>query len=107
MRVSRCPVCKSSSHKVIFYLLPMNMCVNEECNTVFGFWTRIFHFIKKDKTQPFGFYIHQGPYLIGLISLLFLEQGDEQDRTGIPDTLFSMVFAAFVFLCVLWLFSKL
>ena len=33
-----CPLCHSGAIKVIYYGLPFNLCENEECSCLWGFW---------------------------------------------------------------------
>ena len=62
--MKRCPLCDSKPIKVIYYGLPCNLCENEQCNCLFGFWDFITDYL------PFNgvFYAYKGSYFKALIN---------------------------------------
>lgn len=34
-----CPACNGIAHRVIFMAAPMKVCSDEQCGTLFGFWS--------------------------------------------------------------------
>lgn len=54
-----CPTCKSTSVKVIYMGIPVRLCWDEDCATVFGFWAWLMdlipfngYFMKYDGSYP-------------------------------------------------------
>lgn len=39
--MKKCPACKAEATKVIYFGMPMYLCSEEYCNTVWGFWSWI------------------------------------------------------------------
>ena len=63
----QCPNCGQESMKVIYYGLPMKFCSDEECNTMFGFWSFICPLL------PFNgwLFVYEGSYIYALYLWLF------------------------------------
>jgi hypothetical protein len=40
LRVS-CPACQTQAARVVYYGLPHFLCQDEECSTLFGFWSNV------------------------------------------------------------------
>jgi hypothetical protein len=61
----KCKYCKLEMMKVIYMGLPMKLCMKENCNAVYGFWSFIlfFHFNG-------CFLKYEGHYLKGLYHYL-------------------------------------
>ena len=62
-----CPSCKADGDKVIYMGIPVKLCMNENCNTVWGFWSFIMTWI------PFNGYftVYEGNYFVELFYWIF------------------------------------
>jgi len=68
--MKKCPLCGSEFYKVIYYGLPAQLCVNEDCNCM----TSVFSFILD--RLPFNgmFFVYEGNYFIALWNWLIYEE---------------------------------
>lgn len=71
-----CPACHREALKVIHFGFPIYLCVNDGCNTVWGFWSRIsvrmemfFGFL--NQSGGFNFMVYSGSYWKALWVWLF------------------------------------
>ncbi len=57
-----CLLCRSPSHKVIYFGFPMRLCSDIRCSCLFGFWERVTRYL------PFNgmFFVYHGSYLPAL-----------------------------------------
>jgi hypothetical protein len=67
-----CPTCGDvDSVRVIYFGFPMWLCMDEECSTVWGFWSFMidsFPMIGEDEDGDpcWAFFVYEGNYLKGL-----------------------------------------
>jgi|TARA_Y100000310_G_C20691033_1_gene822208 hypothetical protein len=68
----KCPGCDNESNKAIYMGFPLRLCTNEDCLTLFGFWSWIMDIV------PFNgwFYIYEGNYFIALYYWLLDKEED-------------------------------
>lgn len=64
--MNNCPNCQAKADKVIYMGLPMSLCSNEDCHTVFGFWSWAMEYM------PFNgwFAAYEGSYWRALLHWL-------------------------------------
>jgi len=55
----KCPTCGVESSKVLYMGIPVRLCNDRNCNTVFGFWSWLMALV------PFNgfFFVYEGSYL--------------------------------------------
>ncbi|HDH51247.1 MAG TPA: hypothetical protein ENH31_00485 [Nitrospirae bacterium] len=63
----RCPTCYWEGTKALYAGIPIKLCTNEECSTVWGFWSFLITLL------PFNgwFFAYEGNYFIALWDWLF------------------------------------
>lgn len=62
-----CPTCKSSTLKVIYLGLPVRLCEDAGCSTLFGFWSGVVSLIPVPSQDGLGepawaFMVYEGGY---------------------------------------------
>lgn len=66
MTARPCPTCAASSHRVLYYGLPMSFCDDGRCATLFGFWSWIVGWLPNntddDGAPVFAFMAYDGGY---------------------------------------------
>lgn len=68
-----CPRCGWQARKVIYMGLPMNLCSNDNCNTVWGFWSWV------PALWFNGCFMQYDNYWPALWNWLFGDQGSDGD----------------------------
>ena len=65
--MTSCPICGADSQKVIYVGLPMRLCVNGECNGLFGVFASVAGWLPiATDDGEFAFMAYDGWYVIAL-----------------------------------------
>lgn len=70
MARGKCPSCGSDGYKIIAGGLPIKLCMDTTCNTIWGFWSNVYVWILAPIDcfikRRFSFMIYKGSYLKAL-----------------------------------------